>query len=218
MCDPDIGSKQIYLGIWTIFGSLELIFSLSDIFGAQCGIGMLESMLGPHMAEVGASTMEIGISFLTLGCCHCIGSILVGWAIDKVGYPTYFSLAGEVMFMTAFTFVGPLCFLPMEPTKRIIQCLLALVGLAHSTISCSSFARVHRQVIRMGFTDDISTYVMISGTWTSFYSLGLLVGSTLSGFLVDFVGFRCTTILFFVLYATLAFFNIISCMVVKRQL
>ena len=211
-CDPDNGSQETSLGIWTIFSSRELIFCLSDIFSAECGIGMLESMLGPHMTKTGASTLEIGMSFLALGCCHCIGNILVGWAIDKVGYPTHFSLAGEVMFMMASTFVGPLSFIPMEPTKHLIQCMMALVGLAHSTIACSSFVRVHKQVLRMGFTDDIRTYVMISGTWTSFFALGLMVGSTLSGFIVDLVGFRCTTIFFFFLYSTLAIFNTISCM------
>lgn len=42
--------------------------------------------------------------------------------------------------------------------------MMALAGFAYSALVCSSFSRAQKRVIEMGFSDDINTYVMISGT------------------------------------------------------
>ena len=42
---------------------------------------------------------------------------------------------------------------------------MGLVGFAHSCMVVSTFSRAQRQVLDMGFADDINTYVMISGTY-----------------------------------------------------
>jgi len=41
-----------------------------------------------------------------------------------------------------------------------------------------------------GYADDISTYGMISGLWTSMTALGFFVGPSVGGFLLETVGFR----------------------------
>ena len=41
---------------------------------------------------------------------------------------------------------------------------MALAGFAYSALVCSSFSRAQKRVIEMGFSDDINTYVMISGS------------------------------------------------------
>jgi hypothetical protein len=48
----------------TILKSLSLILPFVDLFAALCGNGMLESMLEPHLKSAGASTVDVGISFL----------------------------------------------------------------------------------------------------------------------------------------------------------
>ena len=40
---------------------------------------------------------------------------------------------------------------------------MALAGFAYSCMVVSSFSRVQKQVLDMGFADDINTKVMISG-------------------------------------------------------
>ena len=44
-----------------------------------------------------------------------------------------------------------------------MQGMMALAGFAYSALVCSTFSRAQKQVIEMGFLDDINTYVMISG-------------------------------------------------------
>ena len=49
-----------------------------DLFAALCGNGMLESMLEPHLRETGASTLDVGLSFLIFGCCYMLGNMFFG--------------------------------------------------------------------------------------------------------------------------------------------
>ena len=43
---------------------------------------MLESMLEPHLRETGASTLDVGLSFLIFGCCYMLGNMFFGQARD----------------------------------------------------------------------------------------------------------------------------------------
>ncbi len=125
----------------TIFTSMSLLFPFVDLFAALCGNGMLESMLEPHLKYAGASTVDVGVSFLVFGCCYMFGNMLFGavnylftrpftsclhiclhlQSIDKVGYPIMFSMLGNILFLVAFLLIGPLPFLKMEPYKAMIQ-------------------------------------------------------------------------------------------------
>ena len=49
-----------------------------DLFAGLCGNGMLESMLEPHLRETGASTLDVGLSFLVFGCCYMVGNMFFG--------------------------------------------------------------------------------------------------------------------------------------------
>jgi hypothetical protein len=41
-----------------------LLLPFVDLFAALCGNGMLESMLEPHLNATGATTIDVGVSFL----------------------------------------------------------------------------------------------------------------------------------------------------------
>ena len=66
----------------TIFGSFSLLLPFLDLFSALCGNGMLESMLEPHLKYAGASTVDVGVSFLVFGCCYMLGNVLFGGVIS----------------------------------------------------------------------------------------------------------------------------------------
>ena len=52
--------------------------------------------------------------------------------------------------------------------------MMALAGFAYSALVCSSFSRAQKRVIEMGFSDDINTYVMISGAGGRKYVVRLI--------------------------------------------
>lgn len=61
-----------------IFSSFSLLLPFVDLFAALCGNGMLEAMLEPYLTKFGASTIDIGVSFLVFGCCYMLGNVLFG--------------------------------------------------------------------------------------------------------------------------------------------
>lgn len=56
----------------------QLMMPFIDLFAGLCGNGMLESMLEPHLRETGASTLDVGLSFLVFGCCYMVGNMFFG--------------------------------------------------------------------------------------------------------------------------------------------
>ena len=61
-----------------------------------------------------------------------------------------------------------------------------------------------------GFDDDINTYILIAGLWNASFNFGSFVGPTLSGFVVDAVGFRKTTVIFIPVFAVALLGNFIE--------
>lgn len=50
-----------------------------------------------------------------------------------------------------------------------------------------------------GLPDNIETYGLVSGLWTSTFAFGAFVGPSVSGFLFDAIGFRSSTLFIVVL-------------------
>ena len=61
-----------------------------------------------------------------------------------------------------------------------------------------------------GFNDDINTYILIAGLWNASFNLGLFVSPTLSGFVVEAIGFRKTTVTFLPVFAVALIGNFIE--------
>jgi len=63
----------------------------------------------------------------------------------------------------AFLFIGPVPFIAIETKLSTIQGMAALVGFAYASIVVSSFGRSQRAALKLGYADDINTYMAISG-------------------------------------------------------
>lgn len=58
----------------------------------------------------------------------------------------------------------------------------------------SGFADAHRQAIAAGLPDNVDTYGLISGLWTSVFALGAFIGPTVAGILFDAIHFPLATL------------------------
>ena len=64
-------------------------------------------------------------------------------------------------------FIGPAPFIGLEPSVPLIQGVSGLIGFGSANVMVSSFLRAQRAALNQGFSDDISTYIFISGKWIS---------------------------------------------------
>ena len=154
---------------------------------------MIESMLEPHLKrKAGASQSDVGITFLILGGVYMISSPIGGLVriqilnffkylnhfychniliqlyfvfkiCDKLKYPTMISICGNAAMATAFLFLGPVPFIPLETNLSVIQGMVGLVGFGYALVMVSSFGRAQSAALNLGYVDDINTYIMISG-------------------------------------------------------
>ena len=82
---------------------------------------------------------------------------------DYLQYPVLMSMLGNVGMLMAFTFVGPLNFIPIEPSVPLITGCLSLIGLSYGSMVVSTFSRAQMAATRYGFPKDVETYHFISG-------------------------------------------------------
>ena len=105
---------------------------------------------------------------------------------------------GNVILAMSFIFLGPLPSLKLiTPSWQSITIATAFVALGYGAVMVSTFARANGAALRMGFSQDIETYLLISGMWQTSFYLGNFLGPTIAGVLVDAYGFRSATIVFF---------------------
>ena len=82
---------------------------------------------------------------------------------DKISYPIVIAVIGNIVLAVAFIFLGPLPFLAIEPQLSLIRGACAAVGLGYAMTATSSFIRAQSAAIKLGYEDNINTYIMISG-------------------------------------------------------
>lgn len=110
------------------------------------------------------------------------------------------SLAGNLSLAVVLTLIGPLPFIPLEPSVPLVRGLMCLVGVGFALVMVSTFSRAQTAPIRLGYQRDLSTYLLMSGLWSGTLYLGGFLGPTVAGVLVDAYGFRTATILYWALY------------------
>jgi len=95
-----------------------------------------------------------------------------------------------VCLTTGFLLIGPAPYFPFETNLWIICAGLFIQGLGVGATFVSSFILALRHSVASGLPDNVATYSVVSGLWSSVLALGLFIGPSAAGVLYDEVGFR----------------------------
>lgn len=107
------------------------------------------------------------------------------------------SIVGNLTVTLSFVFLGPFpCFTYWIASWKSITIATAFAALGYGPISVSTFGRAQGAARKLGYTQDITTYLIISGMWSAAWYLSCFLGPTLAGILIDSFGFRQTTVIF----------------------
>jgi len=63
----------------------------------------------------------------------------------------------------SFIFIGPLPFLPLDPSYGLMIAMIAISGVGLANVMVSTFGRAQVAALRVGFNKDIDTYMLIAG-------------------------------------------------------
>ncbi|KAL1140892.1 hypothetical protein AAG570_000820 [Ranatra chinensis] len=170
---------------------------LLDSFGVvsiSISIGFYAATLEPHIREFGLSPVSNGLMFIISGGTYALVAPLVGRICDKWVYPKKVMCAGSLLVITSYILVGPSPFLPLPTTLPFCIFGLVIHGFGIAGLMVPTFIDSICSAVSAGFQDDINTYGIISGLWSSSFALGAFIGPSVAGFLYDSVGFRYGTL------------------------
>ncbi|CAL4144633.1 unnamed protein product [Meganyctiphanes norvegica] len=173
---------------------------LSPLIAGAFSIGYFQTALEVHLRQFNFSPLQIGAMFMIEGVCYSLTCPLWGLIADKVMPPILAMQLGAVFMFTSFLLVGPAPFLPIASSIPLVICGLCSFGVGFGSGFVVTFNGVLQGAQSYGLPDNLATYGLVSGIFTSTFSLGCFVGPSLGGYLLDTFGFRWGSIVPLVLH------------------
>ncbi|XP_015365158.1 PREDICTED: MFS-type transporter SLC18B1-like [Diuraphis noxia] len=194
----DVTSDASLLKVLKIPG---IMLAAASIIVTSMSIGFLSATLEPHLRQFKLSPMILGLMFVINGGTYALTAPWWGWLCDKVLPAKVVTLLGCIILMIGFSLIGPVPFLD-RPTEFSVTVLgLVMHGMGIGAQLVASFTDALRTAIQHGFANNLETYGLISGLWTSTFALGAFIGPSIAGVLYDIVGFGTATLFVIVLSA-----------------
>ncbi len=173
----------------------EIAQAAYSILCASSSIGFLLTALEPHLSQFNLSPFMMGeysdvcimerlpsaftglpspgVMFVVNGGSYAMTAPLFGMVCDKLAPPSKVNQLGATAILISFLLLGPAPFLPFATNLPVCIAALVIHGWGIGAVLVSSFAAAHCGAIEKGgFPDDIGTYGMVSGLWTSVFALG----------------------------------------------
>lgn len=174
------------------------------IVATSASIGFVQATLEPHLRPLGLTPFQLGLMFVLNGATYSLFAPLWGWLCDKYVSPKAVVILGGLVTTAAFVVLGPAPFLPIPDTLPLCIFALVLHGTGFGAELVATFTSAHKDAVANGFPDDISTYGLVSGMWTSTFALGAFIGPSAAGALFDWCGFAWATVFVVVLHLVVA--------------
>ena len=132
--------------------------------------------------------------FVVNGGTYALTAPVFGSICDRFrSSPMPVNFLGVTFTTIAFSFLGPAPFFGLPTLLPVCVAALVLHGCGNGSVLVSSFVISHAEALTSGFSDNINTYGLVSGLWTSTFALGAFVGPSAAGILLDHCGFPWAT-------------------------
>ncbi|KAF5269252.1 hypothetical protein FQR65_LT02553 [Abscondita terminalis] len=180
----------------SIFGVLKIpgvLLASISIIVTSMSIGFLQATLEPHLRKFNLSPVVLGLMFVVNGGLYAITAPAFGWICDKNVKPKVIIVIGTILVASGFCLLGPAPFLPMDTVLWVTILGLVFHGLGMASQLVASFTDALRTSVENGLPNNLETFGLISGLWTSMFALGAFIGPSISGILYDNIGFPNAT-------------------------
>lgn len=204
-------------GLLALIRLPPIFLGASTVFSASLSVGFIQATLEPHLRPLGLTPLQLGLMFILNGSTYAISAPIWGRICDKLVSPQCVWSLGALFISAAFILIGPAPFLPINMSLPIIIVALIIHGLGIGSELVATFSAFHKDAVCMGFPDNINTYGMVSGLWTSSFALGAFVGPSAAGVLYDTIGFPWASQMVVVIHLLLFFTTGIYILFFKKK-
>lgn len=177
-----------------------VMVATASIMATSMSIGFLQATLEPHLREFELSPVVVGLMFVINGGTYAMTAPAWGWFCDKHFHPKIATLIGCILVMLGFCLIGPAPFIPYPKMFWMTGIGLIFHGLGMAAQLVASFTDALQTSISYGFPNNLETYGLISGLWTSSFALGAFIGPSVAGVLLDNIGFRHASMFIVILH------------------
>ncbi|KRZ55382.1 MFS-type transporter SLC18B1 [Trichinella nativa] len=190
---------------WLLVFKPDLFLALFSIFVGMMTISFFDPTLAPHLEVLNLEPEVLGLLFLLLSATYSLTSPLVGIIVDKWHCTLQVMAFGFFISGISILLIGPVPYLPLELSLTNVCIGQAIYGCGLGITVVTSYHYCLNSTLKHGYPNNFSTYALVSGFYTSAFSLGFVlsvdmkivekafVGPTLGGLLVDLIGFPWTS-------------------------
>ncbi|KAL1227332.1 MFS-type transporter SLC18B1 [Trichinella pseudospiralis] len=178
---------------WLLVFKPDLFLALFSIFVGMMTISFFDPTLAPHLEALNLEPEVLGLLFLLLSATYSLTSPLVGVIVDKWHCTLQVMAFGFFISGIGILLIGPVPYLPLELSLTNVCIGQAIYGCGLGITVVTSYHYCLHSTLKHGYPNNFSTYALVSGFYTSAFSLGAFVGPTLGGLLVDLIGFPWTS-------------------------
>ncbi|KAH9489975.1 hypothetical protein Btru_035420 [Bulinus truncatus] len=177
--------------VLTLMRSPIIWFSSLSIVVASLGIMFLDPTLSKHLEQFQLSPALIGLIFVVTPGLYGITSPFWGYISDSKKINGTLIFIGNAMCGLSYLIIGPtpyLSFLPLELWVIILGLVILGFFIALAIVPTMNCLLIG--ATEMGFENNLDTYGIVAGLFTSVYCLGSFTGPMIGGLLIESIGFR----------------------------
>lgn len=193
-----------------------IVIATASIIVTSSSIGFLQATLEPHLRVFDLTPVVLGLMFVINGGVYAITAPGWGWICDHFSTPKIVTVIGTIFVAAGFCLIGPAPFIPVPTILWVSIAGLVLHGIGMAAQLVASFGDALKTAIVCGYPNDLETYALVSGLWTSTFALGAFIGPSISGILYDSYGFRKGSMFVVITHLLVGFATTIFLCVSKR--
>jgi len=197
----------------------KIIFFCLGVLAASISRGFNEVALASHLSYLNLTPIMIGSMFMLGGGTFTLSSPILGFLCDKVMSPMYVVLISAACGCIGFLLLGPVPFIPLNSTLTLCIISLPLLGIAGCGEIVGGYSGSIRAALEEGLSDNIVTYGLVSGLWSTAFYLGEFLGPTITGVMIDNYGFGWSSTVILSLHflvVLIIIFYLLYCLMCKR--
>ncbi|KAM7308976.1 uncharacterized protein ISCGN_012607 [Ixodes scapularis] len=164
-------------------------------------MGFNEPTLGPYLEQFGLSNTEVGVCFMVQYASYAVGSLISGM-FCQFQMEIFFNFASLLLTALSFMIIGPVPFLPCQPSLWMVYVSLVLMGNGMAALFVCSYCQALRRATELGYPDNLRTSGFVSSVLFPSLVIGGLATSPIAGYLVDTFGYRKGSMFMFVTLLT----------------
>ncbi|XP_054158359.1 MFS-type transporter SLC18B1-like, partial [Oppia nitens] len=172
--------------VFSILSNFNITLNVLISVNCHLLIGFNEATLELHLETIQKlSPITIGAIFIISGVLLALFNQVWAYFADKMPNCHPLCLIGCISSLISMIIIGPMPFFPIQSKLWLTILAQVFVGLGMGGQFVGSFVQGLRETLKSGFPDNVSTYAVVSGIFSSSFAMGLSIGPGIGGYMVE---------------------------------